>query len=59
MRVVVALGGNAMTGPDGSATPQAQRDAVEVAAGAIADVVAAGTRWFSPTVMARRWATCW
>ena len=27
-RVVVALGGNAMTGPDGSATPAAQRAAI-------------------------------
>ena len=27
-RVVIALGGNAMTGPDGSATPGAQRDAI-------------------------------
>ena len=34
-RVVIARGGNAMTGPDGSATPGAQRDA-------IAEVVAAG-----------------
>lgn len=41
-RVVVALGGNAMTGPDGSATPQAQRDAIRVAAGHLAEVVAAG-----------------
>src|SRR5215213_8872602 len=41
-RVVIALGGNAMTGPDGSATPGAQRDAIAVAAGHIADVVAAG-----------------
>jgi carbamate kinase len=42
MRVLIALGGNAMTGPDGSATPRAQRDAVEVAAAAVADVVALG-----------------
>jgi carbamate kinase len=42
MRVVIALGGNAMTGPDGSATAQAQRAAVELAAPAIAEVVAAG-----------------
>ncbi len=42
MRVVVALGGNAMTAPDGSATPQAQRRAVEGAAPALADLVAAG-----------------
>ncbi|TFV62087.1 UNVERIFIED_ORG: carbamate kinase [Bacillus sp. AZ43] len=41
-RVVIALGGNAMTGPDGSATPQAQRDAIREASGHIADVVAAG-----------------
>ncbi|MGY1601802.1 carbamate kinase [Geodermatophilus sp. SYSU D00815] len=41
-RVVIALGGNAMTGPDGSATPGAQRDAIAAAAGHIADVVAAG-----------------
>jgi carbamate kinase len=41
-RVVIALGGNAMTGPDGSATPSAQRDAIAVASGHIADVVASG-----------------
>ena len=41
-RVVIALGGNAMTGPDGSATPGAQRDAIREAAGHIADVVASG-----------------
>ncbi|MCV2491142.1 carbamate kinase [Geodermatophilus sp. YIM 151500] len=41
-RVVIALGGNAMTAPDGSATPGAQRDAIAVAAGHVADVVAAG-----------------
>jgi carbamate kinase len=41
-RVVIALGGNAMTGADGSATPQAQRDAIREAAGHIADVVASG-----------------
>ena len=42
MRVVVALGGNAMTAPDGAATPQAQRQAVEGAAPGLADLVAAG-----------------
>jgi carbamate kinase len=42
MRVLIALGGNAMTGPDGSATPEAQRDAVRVAAPAISDIVLAG-----------------
>jgi carbamate kinase len=41
-RVVIALGGNAMTGSDGSATPQAQRDAIREAAGHIAEVVASG-----------------
>ncbi len=41
-RVVIALGGNAMTGPDGSATPGAQRDAIAGAAAHIADVVASG-----------------
>src|SRR5690348_17723959 len=43
-RVVIALGGNAMTGPDGSATPEAQRDAIRVAAGHIADIVASGVQ---------------
>jgi carbamate kinase len=41
-RVVIALGGNAMTGPDGSATPRAQRDALREASEHIAAVVAAG-----------------
>jgi carbamate kinase len=41
-RVVIALGGNAMTGPDGSATPGAQRDAIAEASAHIADVVASG-----------------
>jgi carbamate kinase len=39
---VIALGGNAMTGPDGSATPGAQRDALRQASAHIADVVASG-----------------
>ena len=42
MRLVVALGGNAMTAPDGSAHPRDQRQAVESAAPALADLVAAG-----------------
>jgi carbamate kinase len=42
MRIVIALGGNAMTGPDGSAHPQAQHAAVRTAAEPIADLVAAG-----------------
>jgi carbamate kinase len=41
-RVVIALGGNAMTGPDGSATPGAQRAALAVAARHVAEVVATG-----------------
>jgi carbamate kinase len=42
MRVVIALGGNAMTAPDGSAAPTAQRQAVEEAAPALAAIVQAG-----------------
>ena len=42
MRVLLALGGNAMTGPDGSATPAAQIEAVGVAIRAAARLVAAG-----------------
>jgi carbamate kinase len=41
-RVVIALGGNAMTGPDGSATPAAQQQAIAEAAQHVADVVASG-----------------
>jgi carbamate kinase len=43
-RVLVALGGNAMTSPDGSATPDAQRRAVEGAMERVADLVAGGAR---------------
>lgn len=42
MRVLVALGGNAMIGPDGSATPQAQLDAIAGASRHLAELVAAG-----------------
>ncbi len=42
MRVLVALGGNAMTAPDGRARPEDQRAAVEVASRSLADLVAAG-----------------
>jgi carbamate kinase len=42
VRVLVALGGNAMTAPDGSATPQAQQEAVDRAVPDLADLVAAG-----------------
>jgi len=38
----VALGGNAMTGPDGSASPGAQIDAITAAMGPVADLIAAG-----------------
>ena len=44
VRVLVALGGNAMTGPDGSAEPAAQIEAVTRAAGDIARLVVAGHR---------------
>ena len=42
MRALIALGGNAMTGPDGSATPEAQTTAVRRAMESVADLVAAG-----------------
>jgi carbamate kinase len=42
VRLVIALGGNAMTAPDGSARPSDQREAVERAAEPIADLVLAG-----------------
>ena len=42
MRILIALGGNAMTGPDGSATPAAQRDAIRVAMSHVAEVLARG-----------------
>jgi carbamate kinase len=41
-RVVIALGGNAMTGPDGSATPDAQQAAIAAACAHVAAVVATG-----------------
>lgn len=42
MRVLVALGGNAMTGPDGSARPEDQIAAAQVAMASVADLVAEG-----------------
>jgi carbamate kinase len=42
MTVLIALGGNAMTAPDGSARPEDQRAAISVAAESVADIVAAG-----------------
>ncbi len=41
MRVLIALGGNAMTGPGGSAAPDEQDRAVRVAMESVADLVAA------------------
>ncbi len=42
MRIVIALGGNAMTSPDGRATPEDQQAAIREAADPIADLVARG-----------------
>src|SRR6476661_4570556 len=42
MRIVIALGGNAMTSPDGTAAPEDQAAAIGRAAGPVADLVAAG-----------------
>ncbi len=42
MRVLIALGGNALTSPDGRSRPEDQLDAVNRAAGPIADLVASG-----------------
>ena len=42
MRVLLALGGNAMTAKDGSATPRAQIEAITTAMESVADLVAAG-----------------
>jgi carbamate kinase len=44
MTILIALGGNAMTAPDGKARPEDQRAAIAVAAESIADIVAAGHR---------------
>jgi len=44
MRALIALGGNAMTAPDGSARPEDQRAAITAAMEAVADVVAAGSQ---------------
>ncbi len=42
MRVLIALGGNAITGPDGDAAPDAQTEAITEAMESVADLVAAG-----------------
>jgi carbamate kinase len=44
VRVLIALGGNAMTSPDGRATPQDQRTAVTAAMEAVAGIIATGTQ---------------
>jgi carbamate kinase len=43
VRVLIALGGNAMTSPDGRATPEDQAAAVRSACERVAELVAAGT----------------
>lgn len=42
MRLLIALGGNALTAPDGRAEPDDQRAAITTAMHAVADLVAAG-----------------
>lgn len=42
MRVLIALGGNAMTAPDGRARPEDQIAAVRIAVEPVADLIAAG-----------------
>lgn len=42
MRALIALGGNAMTAPDGRATPEAQEQAITAAMAHVADLVAGG-----------------
>ncbi len=42
MRLLIALGGNAMTSPDGAARPQDQRTAIGIAMESVADLIAAG-----------------
>jgi carbamate kinase len=44
VRAIIALGGNAMTAPDGSARPEDQRAAITEAMEAVADLVVAGHR---------------
>ena len=44
LRVLIALGGNAMTGPDGGAAPGDQDRAIGVAMQRVADLVGAGRR---------------
>ncbi|MGI9008607.1 MAG: carbamate kinase [Streptosporangiaceae bacterium] len=44
MRVLIALGGNAMTSPDGRARPDDQREAIAAAMTEVAAIIAAGTQ---------------
>jgi carbamate kinase len=44
MTILIALGGNAMTAPDGKARPEDQRAAIAVAAESVADIVADGNQ---------------
>jgi carbamate kinase len=44
MTILIALGGNAMTAPDGKARPEDQRAAITAAAQSVADMVADGNR---------------
>lgn len=44
VRVLIALGGNAMTSPQGNARPEDQRAAITLAMEEVADIVASGTQ---------------
>jgi len=44
MRVLIALGGNALTGPTGEVGPKDQQAAIELAAEPVADLVASGAQ---------------
>ena len=44
VRVLIALGGNAMTSSDGRARPEDQRAAITVAMEEVADIVASGAQ---------------
>src|SRR5215467_7490797 len=44
VRVLIALGGNAMTSPDGRARPEDQRAAITLAMEEVADIVASGVQ---------------
>ncbi|HEX5189112.1 MAG TPA: carbamate kinase, partial [Streptosporangiaceae bacterium] len=44
MRVLIALGGNAMTSPDGRAGPEDQKAAITLAMDEVAGIVASGAQ---------------